>query len=330
MDDLNKFSLDNLDTNQEFNLLKTLSNSELFSTVPNIDDNIDDSPYLNTDIHCKYMDENCFTSKYKNLNSISYMSLNIQSLHAKFTLFQEFIQNLSKFNCQPDVILIQETWQIIDPSYVNLAGYQFIYKTRKSSQGGGVGIYIKEGLRYKILDVNSVFIDRIIETLFIELWPSNSNNKKIVIGSVYRPAVNHPTLSSSDQFLQFLDIFSTMLDGFAGLNDHVLIGGDFNLDALKYRINHNVTNYIDMLFSYGFLQLIMKPTRCTIHSATLIDHFISNVRADLHDTVILTSKLSDHFPIIYISKNSKLSLFELTIYWRSSKTIKNSKNFTSF
>ena len=50
--------------------------------------------------------------------------------------------------------------------------------------------------------------------------------------------------------------------------------------SLKYNIITQVTEYIDLLFSYGFLQLIMKPTRCTSHSATLIDHVVSNSKAD--------------------------------------------------
>ncbi len=55
----------------------------------------------------------------------------------------------------------------------------------------------------------------------------------------------------------------------------VYILGDLNLDLLKYNESNIVKNYVDMLFSFGFLQLILKPTRCTPNSATLIDHIIS-------------------------------------------------------
>ena len=150
MDDLNKFTLNILETNQEFNFMNLLSNSELFSILPDINDSVDDSPYLNTDIRCKYMDENDFTAKYKNLGSISYMSLNIQSLQAKFSQLQDLIQNLTNSKCQPDVILLQEIWKLTDASLFNLNGYNFIYKCRKDAQGGGVGIYIKTDYHYKI------------------------------------------------------------------------------------------------------------------------------------------------------------------------------------
>ena len=44
---------------------------------------------------------------------------------------------------------------------------------------------------------------------------------------------------------------------FSELNQQIFLFGDFNLDALKYNIIGNVTENIDMLFSYGFLQIVM-------------------------------------------------------------------------
>ena len=48
----------------------------------------------------------------------------------------------------------------------------------------------------------------------------------------------------------------------------------------------------------------MKPTRCTSHSATLIDHVVSNSKADFFESVILTTKISDHFPTLYFCKDN--------------------------
>ena len=113
--------------------------------------------------------------------------------------------------------------------------------------------------------------------------------------------MNHPTLLSSQQFDQFFDLLSNILNDFSNSNTQVIIFGDFNLDVLKYNIIHQVTEYIDLLFSFGFLQLVMKPTRCTAQSATLIDHVVTNSKSDVFETSILTSKISDHFPIIFFS-----------------------------
>ena len=294
-----EFSLNNLNTNPSFNFSNALYNSDFFRNT-NGDENVDDSPYSNIDVHCNYFDENQFVNKYRNITNFSCLSLNIQSLPAKFNEFQEFINNLHVNNCQPDILCIQETWQITDPSLFPLNNYNsLICKLRgNSTQGGGVGLYFKNNLRFNILNDKSIFIDRVFESIFAEVWV---NNKRIVIGNIYRPSVNHPTLSSSQQFEQFFDLLSNLLNDFAASNTQVILFGDFNLDVLKYNIVHQVTDYIDLLFSFGFLQLIMKPTRCTLNSATLIDHVVTNTKSDIFETIILTAKISDHFPIVFVS-----------------------------
>ena len=308
----NLYSFDNLNNNPSFNFSNSLFNSDYLCEDAN---SPDDSPYCNLDILCNYIDENQFVSKFSGSNNFNLFSLNIQSLPSKYNALQDLINNFNINNCQPDVLCIQETWQVPDPSLFPLINYnQFICNLRSNSiQGGGVGFYFKNSLRFKILTEKSIFIDRVFESIFAEVWINN--NKKVVIGNVYHPSVNHPTLSSSQQFDQFFEMFSNLLNDFSCSNTQVIIVGDFNLDALKYNLVNQVTEYIDLLFSYGFLQLIMKPTRCTPHSASLIDHVLTNTKSDVFETAILTSDISDHFPFIFFSKicshpqNNKLIKF---------------------
>ena len=65
------------------------------------------------------------------------------------------------------------------------------------------------------------------------------------------------------------------------------------------------TEYIDLLFSFGCLQVITRPTRCTPTCATLIDHVISNSICTNISSFILTSLISDHFPIIHHCNTKK-------------------------
>ena len=245
------------------------------------------------------------------------MSFNIQSLPSKFTEFQEFISNFNVNRCSPDIILLQENWNLQNPDLFHIPGYSpLIFKSRSNNvQGGGVGMYFKEKIRFNILHEKCIFIDRIFESIFAEVWLPN--NKKIIIGTIYRPNVNHPTFTSGEQFSQFIDLFSNLLNDLSNLNTPVTLFGDFNLDALKYNINNQVSEYINLLFSYGFLQLIMRPTRCALASATLIDHIVTNVKSDLYETVILTTKISDHFPIIQFCNFEKLSDRQPTIQSRT-------------
>ena len=152
------FSFDYLNSNPSFNFSNSLFNSDFLSDDVNAPD---DSPYSNLDILCNFFDENQFISKFRGSNNFSLFSLNIQSLPSKYTSLQDLINNFNVNNCSPDVLCIQETWQVPDPSLFPLINYnQFICNLRNNStQGGGVGFYFKNNLRYKILPDKSIFID---------------------------------------------------------------------------------------------------------------------------------------------------------------------------
>ena len=225
------------------------------------------------------------------------MSLNIQSISAKFNEFSELINVLSNLNCAPDIICLQEIWRF--PTYHNfkLANYHlFVYKIRESSQGGGEGFFVKNSIKFKILPELSVFSEKIIETLFIEVTISN---KRFIIGNIYRSGTTHPNLTNTQMYNEFMELFSNVCDSLIGTGSDVVLMGDFNIDILQYGSNTRASDYVDLLFSYGFLQTVAYPTRCTDNSASLIDHVITNIKLSTYKSVILSSRVSDHFPVIF-------------------------------
>ena len=127
---------------------------------------------------------------------------------------------------------------------------------------------------------------------------------------------------------QFMELFSNQIAHLSSLNSTVHILGDFNLDLLKYNESNFVQNYADTFFSSGFLQLIMKPTRCTSNTATLIDHIITNCNNKKLVSGILTLKISDHFPIFFSSSKQKPLVPPkfITVKDFSVKNINNFKN----
>ena len=114
---------------------------------------------------------------------------------------------------------------------------------------------------------------------------------------MYRPGTKHPTLSLSDQMSQFLDLLSNLCNNLTSQNQIFYILGDLNIDVLKYNSCNFTRDYVELLFSYGLLQVITKPTRCSLNSATLIDHVITNSQASSHD--------SHDFPIYTVKLNKK-------------------------
>ena len=163
--------------------------------------------------------------------------------------------------------------------------------------GGGVGIFVKNGINFNVLKQYSIFSERIIETLFVKI--SDGSNQKIIIGSVYRPGTKCPGLSFTEQFAQFSDLLSNILSELGAIYDKIYIFGDFNLDLLKINENKFISDYVDTLFSFGFLQIVTKPTRISENSATLIDHILTNSSNDAFESFLLCWQISDHLPLIH-------------------------------
>ena len=77
----------------------------------------------------------------------------------------------------------------------------------------------------------------------------------------------------------------------------VFVFGDFNLNLLKCNDN-NLSEYVNLMYSFSLFQLINKPTRVTNTSATIIDHTWSTLfEENISNNVILTD-ISDHFPTV--------------------------------
>ena len=272
--------------------------------------NPDYSPYSEIDFKCSYVE----TDHFRNTcNEFSVLSLNIQSLPAKYNELNDMLNELSLSNFIPEIICLQEIWQIIDPSLFPLANYQTLeINTRKNARGGGVGIFVKNDIVYKVLSQYSIFQERIFESLFIEI--TNDSNQKIVVGSVYRPGTKCPGLNFTEQFAQFSDTLSNILSDLSSNYEKVYIFGDFNLDLLKVNENKFVSEYVDTLFSFGFLQIVTKPMRVSANSATLIDHVLTNSLNETFESFLLCWQISDHLPLICTSRGLSSIVFATTLF----------------
>jgi hypothetical protein len=308
MDSTLPLSLDNLICSDKHDFLHVLNNCNAPSAGNFGNDHDDETLYNESTFSCYYLDETSFCSKFRNNEKFLIMCLNIQSLPAKFNELYQLVANMLYFNCAPDIICLQEIWQIPNKNILSLPNYfPLEYLTRHgSTQGGGVGMYLKDSVQYTVLKGQSLMFDKVYESLFVEVI--TSNKKKCLIGSIYRPG-NHTNMTQSDQFSQFLEIFSNSLAELVNNYDRIYLYGDFNIDALKYNSSNQVAEYIDLLFSFGLLQIVTKPTRVSDTSATLIDHVLTNVCCNNYETVALCSLISDHFPIChFLPGSSNLNL----------------------
>ena len=81
------------------------------------------------------------------------------------------------------------------------------------------------------------------------------------------------------------------------------ICGDFNIDLLKYEVNHDTTNFVDTIHSCGLYPIVNKPTRITGQSATLIDNIYTNDFSNDYESLVLTDGITDHLPVIMFNRN---------------------------
>ena len=104
-----------------------------------------------------------------------------------------------------------------------------------------------------------------------------------------------------------LDFINNALDKINKENKYCLLLGDFNIDLLKFDLHPGTDYFINTLGSFLFHPHILKPTRITHHSATLIDNIFFN---SLEHHIIsgnILSGITDNLPnFIIINKLSAL------------------------
>jgi hypothetical protein len=286
-------SLDQVRTDINYDLVNLYDDININDDAPN------DSPFQYNGSNCEYYEPDNFselTDISNDCNSNSYFHLNCRGLSSNWESFHELLCDLHGELFSFDVIGISEIYRCEHDSRLFLPGYHdLITKCRNDGPRGGVGVFIKDTINYKLREDLSVFIPHIFESIFIEIVaPSHKNN---IIGVIYRPN----TAPRAD-----FDVFSNTLFDIMNIinNEHKngIIMGDMNIDLLKFNSHNKTSEYLDEVFSHGFLPVIHKPTRICHSSASLIDHIYTNNIASQTLSGIITNDVADHFGIFHSVK----------------------------
>ena len=213
-----------------------------------------------------------------------------------------FFKNLCE-KTQFDIGLLCETWY--KPAYnVRLTGYSIIRKDRMNGKGG-VAIFIKNPLSYKIINFN-------LNNNNLEVCGANITIGKEVISvvSVYRP----PNIVVSSN--EYVEIFSK-------LESTCVIGGDFNGHHTLWGCAQNNPAGLRLLEAVDVTpNLIIRNegacTRISHNSASALDVTIvsSNLINNSEWTVLDDTYGSDHLPIFYeTNKNTSYSAYTSISKW---------------
>ena len=155
------------------------------------------------------------------------LSLNIQSLSSKYEHLKIFIQNLTASHVPVDVILLQETWEIRYPLLFNIPGFQnIIYRTRAGMRGGGVGVYVRNGLSFKERTDLENYKLKTFENIVLEiLYPNTS----MIISNIYRSPNPPPNITVAEHLDIFLDTLDTHLARISNLDKKSYVFTDSNI-----------------------------------------------------------------------------------------------------
>lgn len=195
----------------------------------------------------------------------------------------EEIKTITK-NLDPIIILASETHltEDHDNSEVNIKSFNVIRCDSYSTKTGGVAMYIKRNITYKV--THNVVFGKNVWILAIRI------NHKLFNGNLI--VLYHSPSSSDAEFIQY---FQSWCQNNLNEDELNIITGDFNLDQLSESFYGNKIKTV--INSLGMKQLVKSPTRVVKRSRTLIDYVVSN-DYKLKVKVLTDEKVSDHSTIV--------------------------------
>ena len=264
--------------------------------LPHFDDDETYSQLNNNILPCQYYDE--LSSPSGQQHSSLVLLINIRSLQKNFDDFYNLLCSLP----QPIVIIaLSETRVNLHPlSNIEIPGYTF-YFSNSPSKAGGVGVYVSNLVSSDTTNKYCLKTEKCEE-----LWLNVKLDSKLyfVIGTLYR----HPGSNT----LVFCEKLNATLSNLNKSNKKILILGDLNLNTTGCNQHPHAKDHLNILSSNAAFPLIIKPTRITSTSSTLLDHIITNITQNTLLPGILRSDLSDHFPTFcFILLDSKP--FKITV-----------------
>ena len=98
--------------------------------------------------------------------------------------------------------------------------------------------------------------------------------------------------------------YGTMIAQIANNCDHI-IAGDCNINLLRTQ-NNNAKLFLNIMYSNYYFPVILRPTRITNNSCTLIDNIFNNNPLITNSGLIICD-ISDHLPIFVSLSLDKIS-----------------------
>ncbi|KAG7311164.1 hypothetical protein JYU34_002162 [Plutella xylostella] len=250
--------------------------SDLFYSLDSIDNLSDASSDC---VHLSDLLHNTFSPFPKNLNLCH---INAQSIPSHYSeLLSTFISNCIH------ACLVSESF--LKPSLpttsFSLPGYILIRNDRIDKGCGGVAIYLRADIKYKILATSSPHYNKGMEYIVLEL---NFNTVKFMLGVVYAPP-------NSD----YLDALELLLATHLPEYEHAVLMGDFNTCLLQDSARSR--KFLTLTSSLNLHIPKLDPTHHVNDSHSLIDHILTSSSERIATHGQFTASGFSHHDLIFAS-----------------------------
>ena len=190
----------------------------------------------------------------------------------------------TQFKPKFDIIAFSETWFSSNNNLniFSLPGYQFCHMDHEDRRGGGVAIYVKNGIEFDVIESIGFAVDNLLECI--------SRKKSIIVTCIYR----QPDIKIE----AYVDIIESFLND---MKSYIYLCGDFNINFLNCYYHHDTKYFVDSLFILD--PCINQPTRITTATATLIDNILLSISGISRCSIIINNA-TDHLPIFLLSSKN--------------------------
>ena len=228
-----------------------------------------------------------------NCEPLNVLHLNIRGFRKNVEALTMLLADLENKGVVVHVIAVCETFlskQSADMA--NIENYLPVHRYREDRMGGGTSLFLHDSVKL-LKPVPSPQNDS-FESACVE---ATYKGKSICICEVYRP----PN-SDIENYLHDLDNLINRMN-FGYLN---VICGDFNLNLLNAHSHKQMGKMLSNMLDNGFIPYIVKPTRVTHSTCTLIDNiYVKSSSLSKNLSFVITDSMSDHYPCLLSYSLSK-------------------------
>ena len=262
----------------------TLNDKTAFD-VDNISNFLSQSLQSNTK-NCEIFDLGKQKFDFNDKSSHLILHVNISSLLVYWDKLNELLLNITNL---PSIIFISKTriykTLLIN---VNISDYTFVHLPLPT-KAGGVGTYVSRTLKFSKTESLRLQIQGCEDLWFdVEIHGVKS---KYVYAVIYR----HPR-NSINAFIEALNK-NMQLQNTKKVKAVVM--GDINIGLISSESTSSRSEYLNVLKSNGFSNLITKPMRLTATSQTTIDQTLSSDYDSVLTPGVFSFKLAYHYSIFF-------------------------------